>query len=111
MDAVPSSAVTTKINAEKHERHIKRSLASISGRSYNNETLEDAQRLVDELSGTGVPLMAANGNRLNKERVQADSAFGVHVDPEIGQETETTKGMIIYSKTGTHIIPGKEDDK
>lgn len=58
-----------------------------------------------------VPLKDASGNWLNKERVQAYNAFGVHVDPETGQETETTKGMIIYSKTGTLIIPGKEDDK
>lgn len=110
-DAVSSGVVTTKINAEKQGRHIKTSPAYIEGRSYINGTLEDAQRLVDDLSGTGVPLMDADGNWLHKERVQTDHVFGIHVDPETGQETETTKGMIIYSKTGTHIIPRKEDDK
>lgn len=110
-DAVSSGAVTTKINAEKQGRHIKTSPAYINGRSYINGTLEDAQRLVDNLSGTGVPLVDANGNWLNKERVQAEHVFGIHVDPETGKETETTKGMIIYSKTGTHIIPRKEDGK
>lgn len=110
-DAVSSGAVTTKINAEKQGRHIRTSPAYINGRSYISGTMEDAQRLVDDLSGTGVPLVDANGNWLNKERVQADHVFGVHVDPETGNETETTKGMIIYSKSGTHIIPRKEDGK
>ena len=110
-DAVSSGAVTTKINADKQGRHIKTSPAYIEGRSYINGTLEDAQRLVDDLSGTGVPLMDADGNWLHKERVQTDHVFGIHVDRETGKETETSKGMIIYSKTGTHIFPRKEDDK
>ena len=81
-DAVSSGVVTTKINAEKQGRHIKTSPAYIEGRSYINGTLEDAQRLVDDLSGTGVPLMDADGNWLHKERVQTDHVFGIHVDPE-----------------------------
>lgn len=110
-DAVSSGAVTTKINAEKQGRHIKTSKAYIEGRSYINGTLEDAQRLVDDLSGTGDSMTDENGNWLHKERVQADHVFGIHVDRETGKETETSKGMIIYSKTGTHIIPRKEDDE
>lgn len=108
-DAVSSGAVTTKINAEKQGRHIKTSKAYIEGRSYINGTLEDAQRLVDDLSGTGDSMIDENGNWLHKERVQADHVFGIHVDMKTGKETETSKGMIIYSKTGTHIIPRKEN--
>lgn len=110
-DAVSSGAVTTKINAAKQGRHIKTSKAYIEGRSYINGTLEDAQRLVDDLSGTGDSMIDENGNWLHKERVQADHVFGIHVDWETGKETETSKGMIIYSKTGTHIIPRKEDNE
>ena len=110
-DAVSSGAVTTKINAAKQGRHIKTSKAYIEGRSYINGTLEDAQRLVDDLSGTGDSLTDENGNWLHKERVQADHVFGIHVDWETGKETETSKGMIIYSRTGTHIIPRKENDE
>lgn len=108
-DAVSSGAVTTKINAAKQGRHIKTSKAYIEGRSYINGTLEDAQRLVDDLSGTGDSMIDENGNWLHKERVQADHVFGIHVDMKTGKETETSKGMIIYSKTGTHIIPRKEN--
>ena len=110
-DAVSSGAVTTKINAAKQGRHIKTSKAYIEGRSYINGTLEDAQRLVDDLSGTGDSMIDENGNWLHKERLQADHVFGIHVDWETGKETETSKGMIIYSKTGTHIIPRKEDNE
>lgn len=110
-DAISSGAVITKINAQKQGRHIKASPTYIKGRSYINGTLEDAQSLIDELSGTGVPLFDANGNWLHKERVQAGRVYGVHVDPETAEETETSKGMIIYSKTGTHLIPRKEDKK
>ncbi len=110
-DAVSSGTVTTKINAEKQGRHIKTSKAYIEGRSYLNGTLEDAQRLVDDLSGTGEAVIDENGNWLHKERVQADHVFGIHVDLGTGKETETSKGMIIYSKTGTHIIPRKEDNE
>lgn len=108
-DAASSGAVTTKINAAKQGRHIKTSKAYIEGRSYINGTLEDAQRLVDDLSGTGDSMIDENGNWLHKERVQADHVFGIHVDMKTGKETETSKGMIIYSKTGTHIIPRKEN--
>ena len=110
-DAVSSGAVTTKINAEKQGRHVKTSPAYIEGRSYINGTLEDAQRIVDDFSGTGIPLMDAHGNWLHKERVQADYVIGANVDPDTGKETKTGKGMIIYSKTGTHIVPRKEEDK
>ena len=110
-DAISSGAVITKINAQKQGRHIKASLTYIKGRSYINGTLEDTQSLIDELSGTGVPLFDGNGNWLHTERVQAGRVYGVHVDPETAEETETSKGMIIYSKTGTHLIPRKEDKK
>ena len=75
-----------------------------NGASFN-------QKLVDELSGTGSPVLDAKGNWTNKERVQADSIIGVHVEKKTKKETETNKALIIYSKTGSHIVPRKEDDK
>ena len=110
-DAIASGSVSTKVNPQKQGRHIKSSSTYIEGRSYLYGTLEDAQQLVNALSGTGTPLFDDNGEWLRKERVDAGKNFGVHVSPETGEETETSKGMLIYSKTGTHLVPRKETPK
>lgn len=109
-DAISSGIVSTVINADKQNRHIKDGDGYIEGRSYTYGTVEDAQQLVDELSGTGTPIVA-NGEWQNKERVTSNSVVGVHIDPETKAETETKNATIIYSKTGSHVIPRKEDDE
>lgn len=49
--------------------------------------------------------------RSGKEKVSSSNIVGVHIDPKTGIETETKATMIVYSKTGTHIYPRKENDK
>ena len=111
MDAISSETVTTKINIAKQERHIKNNPSYIEGRSYLYGSLEDAQRLIEHLAGTGEPVMDKKGNWLHKERVRADKPIGVAIDSIDGKETETRCGMIIYSRTGTHLVPRKEESK
>lgn len=72
-------------------------------------TAEDAQKIVDELSGTGEPVFKPNGEWNNKEKVATNKVIGVNVDPNTMKETDTTKSTIYYSKTGSHIVPRKED--
>lgn len=110
-DAIESGSVSTTINTDKQSRHIKGSAGYIEGRSYIIGTQEDAQKLVDELSGTGEPVIDSKGNWTNKERVNGNKIIGVHVDQDSEKETETSKATIIYSKTGSHIVPRKDDDK
>ena len=90
-------------------RHIKGSDGYIEGRSYIKGTAEDAQMLVNELSGTGEPVFKPNGEWNNKEKVAASKVIGVNIDPNTMKETDTTKATIHYSKTGSHIVPRKED--
>lgn len=106
-DAVESGSVSKKINTNKQNRHIKDSADYIEGRSYIAGNLENAQMLVDELSGTGTPIIDSKGNWTNKERVEASETLGVHVNPDNNKATETKKATIIYSKTGSHIVPRK----
>ena len=106
-DAISSGAVSTSINQNKQNRHIKDSADYIDGRSYLTISIDKAQDLVDEFAGTGDPVIV-NGEWKRKERIRSDNVIGVHVDPETGKETETKNGIIIYSKTGSHIVPGKE---
>ena len=102
-DAIRSGKVSKRINREKQLRHTK--TYHIKGRSYLDGDLEFAQRLVDELSGTGSPIMDKKGNWTYRERVTYSRSIGIHVDEKTGSETRTNKGTIVYSKTGTHIYP------
>ncbi len=104
-DAIKSGQVSKTINREKQMRHTKSH--HTPGRSYLDGDLDFAQKLVDELSGTGQPLMTDDGRWLRKEKINASSVIGTHVD-ENGNETKTDKAMIVYSKTGTHVYPRKE---
>lgn len=108
-DAIESGRVSKKINKEKQWRHTKH--GHPPGRSYLDGDLEYAQELVDKLSGTGEPLTnRKTGEWLHKEKVISPHIIGTHAEHETGRETKTNKAMIVYSKTGAHIYPRKEDD-
>lgn len=105
-DAIQSGKISTKINREKQIRHTLNEHKE--GRSYIHGDLDYAQKLVDELSGTGSLIMVKGNHWTNQERVRAQTIIGTHVNHESGEETETKNAVIVYSKTGTHIYPGKE---
>ena len=107
-NAIISGDVSTSINPQKQNRHIKGSSGYIPGRSYIYGDLEDAQKLVNKLSCTGSPVISKSGEWQKKERVSSDSVIGVYINPKTKTESETTKAMIIYSNSGTHIVPRKE---
>lgn len=66
--------------------------------------------MVDKLSGTGEAIIDGNGDWTHKEKVTDPHIIGTHVEPRYGTETKTNKATIVYSKTGTHIYPRKEND-
>lgn len=107
-DAIRSGSVLKRMNREKRLRHTLDE--HIPGRSYLNGGLEFAQRLIDELSGTGEIKIDSNGNWNHKEMVTSSNIVGVHVNPITGKETKTNKAVIVYSKTGTHIYPRQEGE-
>lgn len=108
-EAIRSGKVKKTINKDLQKRH---NLSThIKGRSYLYGDMNFAQKLVDELSGTGEALLDGKGQWLHKEKVLSSVIVGVHVDQKTGVETKTKAAMIIYSKTGTHVYPRKENDK
>lgn len=107
-DAIRSGEVSKTINREKQLRHTKH--GHTPGRSYLDGDLEYAQELVDKLSGTGKSELDFNGNWNHKERVVYPHIIGTHVDPHDGTETKSNVAIIVYSKTGTHIYPGKRKE-
>ena len=64
-------------------------------------TLERAQELVNKLHGTGQPI----GD--HKERVDFGEIIGIFINNEDQTQSETTMGIIHYSKTGVHIVPAQ----
>ena len=107
-DAIASGKVSKKINREKQLRHTRH--GHLPGRSYIDGDLEYAQELVDKLSGTGEAVCTKPDNWLYKEKVVSPHIIGTYVNPDNGMEIKTNKAMIIYSKTGTHIYPRKEEN-
>lgn len=108
-DAVKSKSVSLKINPQKQNRHIVGSDGFIAGRSRLTVGIDEAQRLVNELRGTGEPIFDRKGEWAHKERVVSSNYVGIHVDLD-GNETRTKRLTIHYSATGSHLVPGKDDD-
>lgn len=106
-DAIKKGEVILKINSDKQYKHTLSH--HLPERSYLNGDDDYAQKLVNELSGTGKVLIGKDGKWSHKEWVTANRTIGIHVDVSDRTETETNKATIIYSKTGTHIFPRKGD--
>lgn len=103
-DALDSGKITKTINPDKQKRHTQGPYY-IEGRSYIHGDLAKAQELVDRLALTGTPVRDKKGDWTNKERVRDKDIIGVDVDSITKGEKLTKKALIIYSKTGAHIIP------
>lgn len=105
-DAIRSGEVSKELNREKQIRHT--TSEHTPGRSYIHGDLDYAQQLIDELSGTGEPVIIKDDTWTKRERVIASKVIGTYVDPDTGIETETQAAMIVYSRSGSHIYPRKE---
>ncbi len=105
---IRSDEVPKRINRGNQQKHIKDSPGYIKGKSYIYGDLETAQNLIDTHHGTGEPIFKRNGEWKNKEVVISDSAIGVNIDPDTGEESETHRFVIHYGKKGAHVVPTKE---
>lgn len=105
-EEIRSGKISRIVNADKQGRHTM--TGHTPGRSYLYGDVKYAQKLVDNLSGTGELVLSRNGEWTHKEKVKSPDIIGEHVDQN-GIQTKTNKAMIVYSKTGTHIYPRKEE--
>ncbi len=106
-EAIKSGEVSSKINREKQLRHTK--TYHTPGRSYLDGDLDFAQTLVDKYSGKGEAVIDGHGNWTHKERFSDTNTIGIHIDKHTGMESKTKGGTIVYSKTGTHVYPRKDE--
>ena len=95
------------LNSGKQGKHIQGHNNYIEGRSYLTVSEEEAQRLVYKNVGTGWIVRDAKERWSNKEVVELDRVVGVFVDPATGDELQTNRITIHYSKTGVHIVPAR----
>lgn len=106
-EAIKSGEVSSKINREKQLRHTK--TYHTPGRSYLDGDLDFAQTLVDKYSGKGEAVIDGHGNWTHKERFSDINTIGIHIDKHTGMESKTKGGTIVYSKTGIHVYPRKDE--
>lgn len=95
-----------KVNEEKQDKHIS------GAKKYNpdkNRSIltSDAQELINNYAGKG--RIITRKKSFPKEKIVSDKTIGKYYNKRMGKFVETQWGMIIYSKTGTHIYPAKPD--
>lgn len=92
------------VHSGKQGKHIPRHNNYVKGRSIFYGSVATAQELINKYAGTGTWLSP------NKERVDFGHIIGAYVDRKTGTSCKTTIGIIHYSMTGAHIVPGKPKD-
>lgn len=105
-NVIKRSVVKDEINKEKQWRHLKDN--HLPGRSFINGDLTFSMNLYKEFKGKGDPIIV-NGEWKNKERVNTKRVVATYVDAE-GKEFDSTNIIIVYSKTGSHILGGRPDE-
>ncbi len=96
------------INKEKQARHML-GKDHIAGRSYISISLDELQKIVNEVAGTGKTAFRGPGLH---ETVDTGQIVGVILNDKKPPQ-DTTWVKIHYSDTGTHIVPtigGEQDD-
>ena len=96
---------TTKIHEGRQGKHIIGHSNYRKGRSVLHMSMARAQKLVEDLAGTGEWIGSSN-----RERIDFGFEIGTYVD-ERGNRTKTTVGIIHFSKQGAHIVPGRPKEK
>lgn len=106
---IKSDSTPKTVESGKQGKHIKGHNNYTEGRSYLTLSEKEAQDLINKYAGTGEMRRDKQGNWTNKEFVRADKKIGFAVDPITGEEFETSRFSIHYSKKGVHIVPRKEE--
>lgn len=92
------------IDPGKQGKHILGHNNYTQGRSYLTISEDEAQELVNQYAGTGQLLRDRKGQWKQTEMLDFGKPIGAAIDRS-GKELPTSKAVIHYSKTGTHIVP------
>lgn len=112
--AIADGTVSTKLDKKKQGAHVKgnpeyeKRVQNGEHPSYITVGKMEIQKIINQYSGTG-EVRITNGQI--KETISVDSNFGVCVHKHTGEEFPTSRGTIHYSKSGSHLVPAKPEDK
>lgn len=95
-----SGSLSTKVNHDKQAKHNIDSRKYTPGKSYLNWSDTKAQEFIDKNMKNAVKISD------NKYRVSVDYVVGMHIDQN-GNKHPSKNAIIVLSKTGSHIYPGK----
>lgn len=98
---IGNKATNLTINVQKQNKHIMGTKEYLDGRSILTITVDEAQRLINDYSGTG----RIYGK--NKEVIKFNKIIGKYYDGETNTYLNTKNGTVHYSKSGTHIVPAR----
>lgn len=104
-EKIESGELPLTINHDKQLRHIlpEGKVKMPDGRSFLTISEAEAQSIIDSCSCRGMINYVPKSNKF-KEMIEADMIVGVD-----GRSGETTRhAFILYSKTGTHLVPTKK---
>lgn len=107
-ESIKNGSIKLEINREKQARHMQETHEP--GRSYLTISKVETQEIINQKYGTG-RITTDRHNKPIKERINTEQIIGKDVDKLTGIETDTDKATIHYSKTGTHLVPRKEQNK
>lgn len=102
---IKTGQISTNIESGKQGKHIVGHNNYIPGRSYLTVSEDQVQNLVNRYAGTGRMQRDGKDKWSHKEIIISDETIGISVDPVTGEEKETNKFVIHYSKKGVHIVP------
>lgn len=102
---IKAGQISTNIESGKQGKHIVGHNNYIPGRSYLTVSEDQVQNLVNRYAGTGRMQRDGKDKWSHKEIIISDETIGISVDPVTGEEKETNKFVIHYSKKGVHIVP------
>ena len=120
MAAIESDKIKVELNVDKQNRHQlghrlyeeykKKNLQKgLPIPSYTILDNDELNALIIQKAGKGYLLVDKKGKWLNKEVIDFDKTVGkVYTD---GRFIETKWGKVHYSKTGSHVVPKKEENK
>lgn len=113
---IETGEYSLKLSTQQYEKHIEGTLAynnyekgrlskGLSPQSKLLIDYDEAVKIIEKQSGTGIIRVNRKGEALNVEDITCDRIIGEYMQK--GEWVKTNKAALHHSKNGTHIVPIK----
>lgn len=118
-EKIQTGQYSIKLSAQQFDKHV---VGTAKYQEYLNTRLagggnpqsiisiskEDAQKIIENKSGTGIIKVDAKGNARPQEQITCDNIIGQYYYD--GKYVDTNKAVIHYGKKNSHIVPVRGDN-